>query len=87
MTFKERYNRYKTIITDNLPTVIVTATSIAVVGLAIKTANDAEEASRLNKDILASIEEKISTAIEAPTIVKVELGDEIELIGRGNRTD
>lgn len=70
-------------ISDNLPVILtVTSTAIAV-GIAMRAANDAEH----TKDVLAAIEEKINVAIEAPVIVKVELGDDIELYGHGNRVD
>ena len=70
-------------ISDNLPIIIATATTAVAVGIALKASNDAEH----TKEVLASIEEKINTAIEAPTIVRVELGDDFELYGQGNRTD
>jgi hypothetical protein len=70
-------------ISDNLPIIVATATTAVAVGIALKASNDAEH----TKEVLASIEEKINTAIEAPTIVRVELGDDFELYGQGNRTD
>ena len=70
-------------ISDNLPIILATASTAVAVGIALKASNDAEH----TKEVLASIEEKINVAIEAPTIVRVELGDDIELYGQGNRTD
>lgn len=70
-------------ISDNLPIIVATATTAVAVGIALKASNDAEH----TKEVLASIEEKINTAIEAPTIVRVELGDDLEVYGQGNRTD
>lgn len=80
---KEHFDPMVTTISDNLPVILtVTSTAIAV-GIAMRAANDAEH----TKDVLASIEEKINVAIEAPVIVKVELGEDIELYGHGNRVD
>ncbi len=75
------------VISDNIPTIIAIGTSVAVVGLALQAVNDAEQTNAESKATLRSIEEKLQTAIETPSIVKVELGDEIEFIGYGNRTD
>lgn len=75
------------LISDNLPNILAVGTTIAAVGIMIKASSNADEAIKRNEEILASIEDKIQTAIEAPTIVKVELGDDIEVIGYGNRTD
>jgi hypothetical protein len=67
--------------------VIATATSIIAVGMMLKASNDVDESTRRNQETLDNIEEKIQTAIEVPSIVRVEFGDEFELIGHGNRTD
>lgn len=81
------YSRVKETISDNIPVVIATATSIIAVGMMLKASNDADESARRNQEVLDNIEEKIQTAIEVPSIVRVEFGDEFELIGHGNRTD
>lgn len=71
------------VVKDNLPTIIAITSTAVVVGAVMKAANDAEH----TREVLSNIEEKIQVAIESPTIVKVELGDDIELHGTGNRTD
>ena len=81
------YSRVKETISDNVPVVIATATSIIAVGMMLKASNDADESARRNQEVLNNIEEKIQTAIEVPSIVRVEIGDDFELIGHGNRTD
>lgn len=81
------YSRLKDTVSDNIPVIIATATSIIAVGMMLKASNDAEEATKRNQEVLDTIEEKIQTAIEVPSIVKVEIGDNFELIGHGNRTD
>lgn len=81
------YSRVKETISDNIPVVIATATSIIAVGMMLKASNDADESAKRNQEVLDNIEEKIQTAIEVPSIVRVEFGDEFELIGHGNRTD
>lgn len=70
-------------ISDNLPIIVAVSTTAVAVGIALRASNDAEH----TKEVLASIEEKINTAIEAPVIVKVEIGDDLELYGSGTRTD
>lgn len=80
---KDHIDPVVAVLSDNLPVILtVTSTAIAV-GIAMRAANDAEH----TKDVLAAIEEKINVAIEAPVIVKVELGDDIEVYGHGNRVD
>lgn len=81
------YSRVKETISDNIPVVIATATSIIAVGMMLKASNDADESAKRNQEVLNNIEEKIQTAIEVPSIVRVEFGDDFELIGHGNRTD
>lgn len=75
------------VISDNLTNIIAITTAIVAVGVAVKASNDADDTAKRNNDILESIENKLQTAIEVPTIVKVELGDDLEFIGLGNRTD
>lgn len=70
-------------VSDNLPIIIATVSTTVAVVLAVKASNDAEH----TKEVLSSIEERINTAIEVPSIVRVEIGDDFELYGRGNRTD
>lgn len=81
------YSKIKNTLSDNIPVVIATATSIIAVGMMLKASNDVDESTRRNQETLDNIEEKIQTAIEVPSIVRVEFGDEFELIGHGNRTD
>lgn len=81
------YSRVKETISDNIPVVIATATSIIAVGMMLKASNDVDVSARRNQEVLDNIEEKIQTAIEVPSIVRVEFGDDFELIGHGNRTD
>lgn len=84
------FNRVKQAVNDNIP-VIVTLGAVATATVAVVYAKEAmdslEESTIANKQALRNIEETIQVAIEAPTIVKVEIGDDIELIGMGNRTD
>lgn len=75
------------VISNNLPAIIAVGTSVAVVGIALQAVNDAEQTNSESKATLRAIEEKLQTAIETPAIVKVELGDDMELIGYGNRTE
>lgn len=88
------YNRVKSnglmdTLAESIPAIAITASLVAV-GFAVRTTmdnNDVLAASvAKNNQLLSIIEEKIATAIEAPTIVKVELGDDIELYGFGDRT-
>lgn len=81
------YSKVKESISDNIPVVIATATSIIAVGMMLKASNDVDESAKRNQEVLDNIEEKIQTAIEVPSIVRVEFGDDFELIGHGNRTD
>ena len=45
-----------------------------------------QEATRKNEELLRHIEETIEDAVELPQIVKVELGDDIEVVATGRRT-
>lgn len=81
------YNRIKNTLSENIPVVIATATSVIAVGMMLKASNDADESARRNQTVLDNIEEKIQIAMEVPSIVRVELGDNFEVIGHGNRTD
>lgn len=81
------YNRIKNTLSENIPVVIATATSVIAVGMMLKASNDADESAKRNQAVLDNIEEKIQVAIEVPSIVRVEIGDNFELIGHGNRTD
>lgn len=76
-------------VSENIPAIAAVASMVAV-GIAVKTNmdnNDGIAASvEKNNQLLSIIEEKIGIAIEAPTIVKVELGDELEFFGVGDRT-
>jgi hypothetical protein len=81
------YNRIKNTLSENIPVVIATATSVIAVGMMLKASNDADESARRNQTVLDNIEEKIQIAMEVPSIVRVEIGDNFEVIGHGNRTD
>lgn len=81
------YSRAKEALSENIPVVIATATSMIAVGMMLKASNDADLSSKRNQQVLDNIEEKIQTAIEVPSIVRIEIGDDFELIGHGNRTD
>lgn len=81
------YDRVKNTLSDNVPVILATATSIIAVGMMMKASNDADESAKRNQEVLDNIEEKILTAMEVPSIVRVEIGDNLELIGHGNRTD
>lgn len=70
-------------ISVNMPIIVATSATIVAVGIAIKASNDAEH----TKEVLSVIEEKINIAIAAPTLVRVDIGDDLELWGEGNRTD
>lgn len=74
-------------VSENIPTVLAIGSSLVAVGLVIKTNKDLETANRRQQVVLDNIESKVEAAIEAPTIVKVEFGDELEYIGRGSRVD
>lgn len=84
------FSRVKTSLKENIPTVLAVATTIAAVTVLVKTANDSvtvtEQAAERSEEILRHIEDSIDDAIDMPQIVKVELGDDIEVIGTGRRT-
>jgi len=84
---REHINPVTKALSENIPTIVAVTTSLIALGLMIKSSTDAEESNKKTKDILENIENKIETAIEAPTIVRVELGDDMELFGTGNRTE
>lgn len=82
----EVYTAFK----ENLPTVLAVATSIAAVTVMLKTAQHsadvAAESAKRGEEILRHIEDSIDDVIDMPQVVKVELGDDIEVIGTGRRT-
>lgn len=84
------YKKLKQAVDDNIPVIVTIGATITAVA-ALMQAKDAQDelnqTVKDNNELLKTIEEKIAVAIEAPTIVKVEIGDDIELIGTGNRTD
>jgi hypothetical protein len=84
------YTKLKKAVDDNIPVIVTIGATITAVA-ALMQAKDAQDelnqTVKDNNELLKTIEEKIAVAIEAPTIVKVEIGDDFELIGMGNRTD
>lgn len=81
------YKKVKEAVRDNIPVIVTIGTAAATVAAVMYAKEEFDESVKDQNERLKNIEEKITTAIEAPTIVKVEIGDEIELIGTGNRTD
>ncbi|ABY63082.1 hypothetical protein ST201phi2-1p254 [Pseudomonas phage 201phi2-1] len=81
------YNRVKKAVQENIPVIVTIGTTVAAVAAVMYAKDELDETVKGNNELLKTIEEKIAIAIESPTIVKVEIGDEIELFGTGNRTD
>jgi len=81
------YKRVKQAVQENIPVIVTLGTTMAAVAAVLYAKEEIEETVKGNNELLKVIEEKIAIAIEAPTIVKVEIGDEIEVFGTGNRTD
>lgn len=84
------YKRVKQAVEQNIPVIVTVGAAITAGAAALYVrdlADDIAESSEASKEALRSIEQSIQTAIECPTIVKVEIGDDIELIGHGNRID
>lgn len=77
------YKRVKQAVQDNIPVIVTIGTTVAAVAAAVH----AKDSFDRNTELLKTIEEKIANAIEAPTIVKVEIGNDLELYGTGNRVD
>ena len=77
-------------LSENIPTVLAVATTVAAVAVMMHTSQSSvhvvEEATKKNEELLRHIEETIEDAVEMPQIVKVELPDDSEVIGRGWRT-
>lgn len=75
---------------ENIPTVLAVATSIAAITVMLRTAQHAvdvaTESAKRGEEILRHIEDSIDDVIDMPQVVKVELGDDIEVIGTGRRT-
>lgn len=75
---------------ENVPTILAVTTTIAAVAVMMHTSNESvhvvEEATRKNEELLRHIEETIEDAVELPQIVKVELGDDFEVVATGHRT-
>lgn len=75
---------------ENVPTILAVTTTIAAVAVMMHTSSESvhvvEEATRKNEELLRHIEETIEDAVELPQIVKVELGDDIEVVATGHRT-
>lgn len=88
--FLDHTKPYVTTLKENMGTVIAVGSTIIAVGALLKSSNSSDsinESLEHQRAMLDIIEEKIAIAIEAPTIVKVEIGDEMELFGLGNRVD
>lgn len=81
------YKKVKQAVRDNVPVIVTIGTTVAAVAAVMYVKDELDEAVRGNNELLKTIEEKIAIAIETPQIVKVEIGDDIELYGKGNRTD
>lgn len=84
------YKRIKQAVQDNIPVIVTVGTTLVAVAAVVHAKESSDTLSdtvERNSELLKTIEEKISIAMEAPTIVKVEIGDDIELFGMGNRTD
>lgn len=81
------YKKVKQAVRDNVPVIVTIGTTVAAVAAVMYVKDELDEAVRGNNELLKTIEEKIAIAIETPQIVKVEIGDDIELYGTGNRTD
>jgi hypothetical protein len=89
--FKDNYLvPFGDVIVENAPTILAVTTTIAAVAVMMHTSNESvhvvEEATRKNEELLRHIEETIEDAVELPQIVKVELGDDIEVVATGHRT-
>ncbi len=81
------YTSVKKAVNENIPVIVTIGTTMAAVAAMLYVKEELEETVRGNNELLKTIEEKIAVAIEAPSIVKVEIGDNIEIFGTGNRTD
>lgn len=84
------FQRVKKAVDENIPVIVTIGATITAVAaiLHMKESNDdIKNTVTTSNELLKTIEEKIAIAIEAPTIVKVEIGDDLELFGTGNRTD
>lgn len=89
--FKDNYLvPFGDVLSENAPTILAVTTTIAAVAVMMHTSNESvhvvEEATRKNEELLRHIEETIEDAVELPQIVKVELGDDIEVVATGHRT-
>lgn len=84
------YTQVASAVKENIPTVLAVATSVAAITVMLRTAQQAADiaasAAERSEEILRHIEESIDDAIDMPQIVKVELGEDVELIGTGRRT-
>lgn len=87
---KEILNPMGRALKENIPTILALATSAVAITVMLRSAHGvqdvAEAAAEQAKEILRHIEDSIDDAIDMPQIVKVELGDDIEVIGTGRRT-
>lgn len=87
---KPWYARMGESLKENVPTILAVVTSAVAITVMLRSANEvsniAESAAEQSKEILKHIEESIDDAIDMPQIVKVELGDDVEVIGTGRRT-
>lgn len=81
------YKKVKQAVRDNVPVIVTIGTTVAAVAAVMYAKDELDAAVKGNNELLKTIEEKIAIAIETPQIVKVEIGDDIELYGTGNRTD
>lgn len=74
----------------NLPAVLAVGTSVAAIALMVKTSQDAaatvESATDAYRETIRHMEETLDDAIDMPQVVRVELGDDIEVIGTGHKT-
>lgn len=81
------YRKVKQAVRENIPVIVTIGTTAAAVVAVMYAKDELEGAVKDQSERLRNIEDKIAVAIEAPTIVKVEIGDDIELFGHGNRTE
>lgn len=84
------FNKIKKAVEENIPVIVTigaTVTAVAAIIQAKESSDELKQSVTNSNQLLRIIEEKITVAIEAPTIVKVEFGDDLELYGTGNRTD
>lgn len=75
---------------DNIPTILAIGTTMAAVfymhRMTSEVVHNVDEATAYNNEVLHRVEELIEDAIDMPQIVKVEIGEDLEVIGTGRRT-